>query len=85
MSIQDLFNNLDDICEPVSLTDEEMVDGTALFSWSKKGYGFGMLYFYFKEDDNGKKVLHCDNEYMSKERVKEILCNMVDNAVFGDE
>lgn len=86
-----MFEKLDDVCEPVSYAEEEnehgfhdMECGNVLFSWSKKGFGFGQLYFYFKDDEEGNKVLHCSNECMSKETVKEILCSMVDNAEFDD-
>jgi len=65
-----MFDKIEDSCFP-----EEYV----LFSWTKKGVGFGQLAFY--EEDG---VLKCDNECMSKERVKEILCSMVDAAEFTD-
>ena len=83
--IREFLNSMEDTCEPIVVNPNggEALEGTAYFAWSKKGLGFGQLYFYFKEVD-GQKVLHCDNECMSKETVKAILCSMVDNAVFDE-
>jgi len=47
--------------------------------WSMKNFGFGELVFWVQ---NGR--VHCDNERMSRERVKKILCTMVDQAVMKD-
>lgn len=46
-------------------------------TWSLNGFGFGELVFF---SENGK--IKCRNECMSKDRVKEILCLMVDQAEF---
>lgn len=52
-----------------------------IIEWSVKGVGFGEYAFWMKD---GK--IHCDNEAMSRESVKRVLCMMVDQAVFpGDE
>lgn len=84
MAIQDFFNSMENSCHPVTYSDEEeMDDGQVLFSWSAKGVGFGQLYFYFKEED-GTPMLHCDNEGMSKEFIKKMLCCMVDEAIMND-
>jgi len=53
-------------CEP---TD------TIHLQFGVKGFGFGELYFYTKEDK-----LYCDNELMGKETIKKILNIMVDKA-----
>ena len=54
-------------CEPL---------GNNGFNWGAEGIGFGQLYFYTKDD-----VVYCDNELMSKEFIKKVLCNMVDECV----
>lgn len=72
MSIQDFLNNCEDRVDlhaPISL------------NFSVKGFGFGQLYFY--QDDN--EVIHCSNECMSKERIKSILAQMVDQCILEDE
>jgi hypothetical protein len=48
--------------------------------WSEKGRGFGEYTFW---QENGK--IHCANECDSRESVKRVLCNMVDQAVFEDD
>ena len=40
-----------------------------------KGFGWGELYFYIRDDK-----LYCDNELMSKETIKKILNIMVDQC-----
>lgn len=47
----------------------------AYFSWCKTGCGFGELSFY--EQDG---ILYCDNEYMSRETVREILHALADHV-----
>ena len=64
MSLQNFFDSCDTYCVP---------DGHGGYHWSKKGLGFGQFYFYKKDDK-----LMCSNELMSKEFIKEMLCNMVD-------
>lgn len=49
------------------------------FSWGRADTGFGQFYFYVKD-----KELYCDNEMMSKDFVKEMLCHMVDSATFTE-
>jgi hypothetical protein len=41
-----------------------------------KGFGFGELYFYFKDDK-----IYCDNEFMDKETIKQIINIMVDKSI----
>jgi len=50
-----------------------------MFTWGIDGFGFGTTTFWYKE---GK--LMCDNETMSKEQIKMILCAFVDQAEFID-
>lgn len=69
MSLKEFFNAFTDICHPM---------GTADFEWSSKGVGFGGLYFYVSEYDG---YVHCGNEAMSREFIKKILCDMVDQCV----
>jgi len=51
-----------------------------MFTWGITGFGFGTTTFYYKD---GK--LMCDNEAMSKDMIKTILCEFVDRAEFKDE
>ncbi len=51
-----------------------------IIQWSVKGVGFGE-YAFFQRD--GK--IYCDNETMSRESVKKVLCLMVDQAVFPED
>ena len=69
MSLTDFFEKFEDSCEP---------NETATFSWSAKGHGFGQVYFYVDKKDG---YVHCNNEIMSREFIKEMLCIMVDNCV----
>jgi len=48
-----------------------------MFVWSIDGFGFGTTTFFY---DDGK--LKCDNEAMSKDSIKKILCEFVDKAEF---
>ena len=59
-------------CEP---------DGSGGYNWSKENFGFGTFYFWY--DENGD--LHCANEFMSKDFIKEMLCAMVDSCILDDE
>lgn len=68
MSLENFFNSFTDSCEP---------NGHAEFNWSAKGRGFGSMYFYMDKDG----YVHCENEIMSREFIKEMLCKMVDNCV----
>lgn len=72
MSIQDFL----DKCENKITLHESVHIG-----FSVKGFGFGELQFY--ETDDG--IIHCNNECMSKERIKQILSLMVDECVLADE
>ena len=51
-----------------------------MFSWGIDGFGFGTTTFYYKDDK-----LMCDNETMSREMIKMILCKFIDEAKFIDE
>ena len=50
---------------------------TTVIVWGRPGVGFGEVVFY-KEDG----ALKCDNEGMSPEFIKEVLCDLVDKATF---
>lgn len=54
---------------------------SAGFRWSASGIGFGQVYFRYDED---RDVIYCDNEMMSKEFIKRILCRMVDECELAD-
>jgi hypothetical protein len=69
MSLRKFFDSFDDTCEPVGLAD---------FQWTAKGIGFGGMYFYFNKEDS---YVHCENELMSREFMKQAFCKMVDNCV----
>lgn len=57
----------------------ELEDGFAFdLAWTTKSAGFGHTTFY-----NKKGKLYCDNETMSKDFVKAVMCKLVDEAVFG--
>jgi len=71
MRVKKILGSCENSCE---------VAGTALFNWSLKGFGFGQIYFYTSTD--GKT--HCDNEYMSNEKIKEILNTLVDTCIMDD-
>ena len=49
MSLEDFFNGMENTCVPIAVGDESTngmsIPGTAYFAWSKKGIGFGQLYF----------------------------------------
>jgi hypothetical protein len=70
MSFQKLFDSMDD---SVDLHDKFGID------WSIKGVGFGQFYFYEKDG-----VMYCDNEIMSKNFIKMVLCKMVDRCELTD-
>jgi len=50
-----------------------------ILQWTKENFGFGELYFYLKDGQ-----VHCDNECMDKDTIKEILCSMVDICILDD-
>ncbi len=65
-----LFNNCSNGCEPA---------GYVAFQWSVKGVGFGSIGFYTKDDK-----VNCNNELMSREFIKDILCKMVDDCIMEE-
>jgi hypothetical protein len=52
---------------------------TICIKWSEKGRGFGEYVFQYID---GK--MYCHNECDSKETVKRILCQMVDDCIFTE-
>lgn len=66
--LQAMFATMEDHCEPTN---------GASFEWSAKGVGFGNFYFY-----HGDGKVMCDSETMSKDFVKRMLCQMVDDSTF---
>jgi len=68
MSLHEQFEKLEDKCEPESF-------GIS-FGWTAKGVGFGEFYFYRNKEGG----LVCDNECMSKEFIKKMLCQMIDDC-----
>ena len=67
-----------DILE-VKTDDGNFQTESIMFAWSVKGFGFGTTTFYY---ENG--TLFCDNETLSKDAVKMLLCKFVDSAQFID-
>ena len=55
------------------------LNGSIDIGWSVEGIGFGHFYFYEKDGE-----IHCDNEIMSKEFIKKVLCDFVDQCVLDD-
>ena len=67
-------------CTGIPYPDNEEEAKTPIqFCWGMNGFGWGTTTFYY---ENG--VLKCDNECMSKEMIKQLLCAFVDRAVFDD-
>ncbi len=50
-----------------------------MFVWGVHDFGFGTTTFYYEDG-----VLKCDNECISKESIKKLLCAFVDSAEFVD-
>lgn len=72
MAIEDLLNKLGKhttLCNSFDL------------QWSQPGVGFGS--FYFRAKDDG--FVEISNECMSKNFIKRVLCQMVDDAVLDDD
>lgn len=46
------------------------------FQWGARGVGWGQVVFFHAD---GNRV-HCHNEMMSKEFLKQILCRMIDEC-----
>lgn len=67
MSLDTFFEQCEDYCAPTNYVH---------FQWSAKGVGFGG--FDFKVTEEGK--ITCMNEMMSKEFIKKMLCQMVDDC-----
>lgn len=70
--VQAVFDSMETRCYPVR---------DITFCWSETGTGFGELTFYTTAEDDD---LHCSNEAMSKEWIKKMLCQMVDECVLDD-
>mgnify|MGYP000604239507 CR=1 FL=1 len=66
-NIRKSFEKIEDSCDPT--------DGVT-FEWTAKGCGFGQLYFYH----NKAGKLLCSSETMSKDFIKRMLCQMVDDC-----
>jgi hypothetical protein len=63
-------------------TDDGLDQGgteTVMFSWGIKGFGFGSITFYYEDEK-----CYCENEGLTKDQVKLLLCEFVDNAKFTD-
>jgi hypothetical protein len=56
---------------------DDYSDGGMIVDWESDGFGYGRL--EFSRPSSGK--LRIQNEWMSKDFIKEVLNNVVDNAV----
>lgn len=80
------LNKVPTICRPWSI-DKKLAkilgskerDPHITLSWCKSGVGFGEFTFY-----NKKGKIYCNNETMSKEFIKEMLCKMVDDCILTE-
>jgi hypothetical protein len=70
--MKEFLNSFNESCEPI---------GHITFRWSSKGVGFGTMSFYLDPKDG---YVHCGNEIMSRQFLKDMLCKMVDNAVMDE-
>ena len=68
------------IHEIVPWSPNERNEGGFVVRWSKKRIGFGEL--TFKVDKYGK--FHCDNEYMSREFVQDVLVELAKTVILKD-
>ncbi len=66
-----MFDNLENFVD--------LNQGSITISWTVKGVGFGQFTFSQKDDK-----LFCSNEGMSREFIKRVLCDMVDNCELED-
>jgi len=57
--------------------DHTEMNGSLDIKWSRSGLGFGEFYFWAGDDG----VIHCSNEGMSKAFLKEVLGQLVDQAI----
>lgn len=73
MSLRDFFNGC-----PTSVH----LDKGFTIEWSLTGIGIGQFYFYTDPTD-GK--IHIDNECMSRDKIKQVLCEMVNQAILNDD
>lgn len=59
------------------------VEGDAIIHWNVKGVGFGLFYIIEWNNDTGQVII--DNEGMSRDFIKQVLCKMVDDAILADD
>lgn len=60
---------------------DKMKTAKAVFSFRQKGFGFGEICIKTGEDG----ITYIDSEMMSLDKVKELLCAIVDTAIFDWE
>jgi len=61
---------------------ENFVDlnqGPITISWTAKDVGWGQFTFTQQDDQ-----IYCSNEGMSKDFIKKVLCDMIDNCILTD-
>ena len=83
--LKEYFASFKDSCGP--RRDDNGVFTPIMAAWTAKDHGFGEFTFYVI----GGKLryvigdkLRCDNEAMSKDFIKKMLCQMVDDAELDD-
>jgi len=72
MSMQDFLDNCENRID---------IHSQIGISFSTTGFGFGQIYFTQNEDG----TIRCDNECMTKEQIKKILSQMVDQCILNQE
>ena len=72
-SIQAGFDMMEDHCTPHS---NETRFPRHIFRWTAKGIGFGEFTIYHGDDGE----LRIDNEAMSREFIKRMFCQMIDEC-----
>lgn len=75
-----LCSHVDGLVLPYEIEAEAFAPFGGTVSWAANYVGFGQL--VFRTDGQGR--VHCDNECMSREFIKQVLCKLVDDMVLED-
>ena len=70
--------NKDDIVYVITEDGDQNLE-SVMFSWGINKFGWGTTTFKYKDGE-----LVCDSETLSRQDVKDILCDFVDRARFVD-
>ena len=81
---EEIFADLETSASFTIKDGAKIVDGKTkkyfIISWAEKGRGFGE-YVFWKDGD--KMII--DNECDSRESIKRVMCNLIDNCELADE